>query len=490
MICHILTFRSEDEQLPKSIELGKTLNAQSYILYDNNLPLLKINLKINEQSNNSSSKPTSKKTRRKLSPLRLENKNIIYPINEKNKKNIQFAKRIPDLTRLKNEINYGLKIKPNGIGELRNINKLLGFNAIEDLEIYNKINSNFKGINIKIRNENNSSRKDQRSVGKYNNLEINIRKTKNKSINPLKRNKYILNDSKKSLTNATTNIKSSINSYEIMAKENDVKDYNYEINNAINNINKIVFQNNSKYNDGNNKKKIKEPKNISYEVNNQSQDKTNKNSLNKKPSYELRLSKIENDNNLKLPLIKSYKQENNITENNNKYTNFELLLDSTLINNSKLQAQLYDSIEEESCLINNINSTLIDGSKLDDKIIKIDPEYNKVNLFDNKNNKKEFIITNSDFPEISNLINDDTNNSNRPYTPPLSKLVPVNQSRNMGKKDDLGEEKIGEKTNKINPNNVSYIKPMKKAENLIYDEIKGCYFNPKTNVYYDIKNLM
>lgn len=56
------------------------------------------------------------------------------------------------------------------------------------------------------------------------------------------------------------------------------------------------------------------------------------------------------------------------------------MLDSTLLNNSRVQAQLYDSIEEESCLINNnIKSTLINDSKMDDKIIKIDLEYNRGN---------------------------------------------------------------------------------------------------------------
>ena len=60
----------------------------------------------------------------------------------------------------------------------------------------------------------------------------------------------------------------------------------------------------------------------------------------------------------------------------------------------------------------------------------------------------------------------------------------------MGKKNDLVEEKNIVKNNNINLNNVSYVKVMKNSENLIYDEIKGCYYNPKTNVYYDIKNFL
>ena len=167
------------------------------------------------------------------------------------------------------------------------------------------------------------------------------------------------------------------------------------------------------------------------------------------------------------------------------------MLDSTLLNNSRVQAQLYDSIEEESCLINNnINSTLIDGSKMDDKIIKIDPEYNRGNIKEVNNNiNNDFSISNTKLPNILNLINDDTNNSNRPYTPPLSKLVPLNQSRNIKKVNNLGDEIIDSK-NKKNPNNISYAKILRTSDNLIYDEIKGCYYNPQTNVYYDIKNLL
>ena len=40
-----------------------------------------------------------------------------------------------------------------------------------------------------------------------------------------------------------------------------------------------------------------------------------------------------------------------------------------------------------------------------------------------------------------------------------------------------------------NPNNISYGKILKNSDNLLYDEIKGCFYNPKTNIYYDIKNL-
>ena len=50
-------------------------------------------------------------------------------------------------------------------------------------------------------------------------------------------------------------------------------------------------------------------------------------------------------------------------------------------------------------------------------------------LPENKDSKKDLNATNTDIlPEISNLIHDDSNYSNRPYTPPLAKLVPLNFS--------------------------------------------------------------
>ena len=141
------------------------------------------------------------------------------------------------------------------------------------------------------------------------------------------------------------------------------------------------------------------------------------------------------------------------------------------MNNSKIQAQLYDSIEEESCLINNINST-IDGSKLDEKIIKLDQDYNK-------DNRPHIIKNDLENSEISNLMENENKGQNRPYTPPISKLVPINPN-------ELNELK--DKSND-NTNNISYIKNINTDE-LVFDEQKGCYYNPKTNIYYDIKDII
>ena len=153
------------------------------------------------------------------------------------------------------------------------------------------------------------------------------------------------------------------------------------------------------------------------------------------------------------------------------------MLDSSIINNSKVQAQLYDSIEEESCLINNINST-IDKSKLDGKIIGLDHGNNHGNGNKNIINND---LENSDFPEISKLINNGNKSQNRPYTPPITQLVPINQSQIIEQKD--------KSKNNNNPNNISFAKILKDGNELIFNELKGCYYNPKTNIYYDIKDI-
>lgn len=471
----IFSLKTKDEILPKSFDLGKSINYQNFYLFDYNLPYVKINLKINDHINKKESTTPIKKGRQ-ISPLmRVDNKNHNYSINEKTKKNIQFAKKIPDLTRIKNEINYGLKIKPNGIGSIRNINRILGFNIVENLETYNDVKTPIKNIK---RNRDNSSRKKKSSEKNiYYNKDLKIVNIKNKSVNPAKRNKYIKYEQNKYQTNESKNNNNVL-------FNNDNSNQQYDIDNVINNINRIAFHNDTLYNLGDKVNKQNQLKYMSYGLPLQE----NKNEHNLKVNNVPKKEK----NNLQLPIIKSNIPPQNINniENNNKYGNFEIMLDSALLNNSKLQAQLYDSIEEESCLVNNnINSTLIDGSKLEDKIIRIDPENNKGNIYEIKRNKNEINISNSDFPDISNLIHDDNNDSNRPYTPPLSKLVPLNQSRHIKQNNILNEEKNEIKKKNNNPNNISYGKILKNSDNLLYDEIKGCFYNPKTNIYYDIKNL-
>ena len=437
----IYSLKTKEEDLPKSLDLGKSVFLQNFFYHNLNQGLEKIDIKFSEHSNkknnnqnyNTPSKPG------KTTHFKTDNKTNLNPLMDKTKKNIEFGNKIPKIERLKNEIIYGLKVNQDGNLDPRNINKILGFKALDNLDNINK-------------------KEKEKSPGKVSlqkELNINAKRNKNKPFNYIKnqnneRNEYI-------------------------EKKYNEKNMNKDNKNSHN---KVVFHNDTLYNFGNKTNKQEEPKYLSYGVSlpyeNKEKIENNKN----KTKNDILLQKIDKDNNINYPIIKDISENNqqdnnnnNNNLNNNKYGNFEIMLDSALMNNSKIQAQLYDSIEEESCLINNVNST-IDGSKLDEKIIKLDQDYNKVN-------RPNIIKNDLESSDISNLMENENKGQNRPYTPPISKLVPINQSQTIEQKDKYNDY----------INNMSYIKNINTDE-LIFDEKKGCYYNPKTNIYYDVKDII
>lgn len=438
----IYSLKTKEEDLPKSLDLGKSVLLQNFFLYNLKTGLEKIDIKFNEHSNKKKNNNNHNLNNGKNVHIKTQNKSSINSLNEKIKKNLEFGNKIPLIDRLKNEIIYGLKVNQDGNLEKRNMNQILGFKALD---------------NIDIDNENNIKKKErERSLGKG-----SLQKELN---NYTKRNK-----------NKSINYK--INNQHIDKIENLQKKYNEKNINGKNN--KIVYQNDTLYNFGIDKNKNEGPKFLSYGVSSINENKINIENKKNKIQNEPLLQKIDKSN-INYPTTKESQeksQQDMNTANNNKYGNIEIMLDSAVVNNSKIQAQLYDSIEEESCIANNVNST-IDGYKLDEKIIKLDPQYNINNDTKNIINND---LENSEIPEFSDLINGENKGQNRPYTPPLTKLVPINQSEIIEPKD---------KQNDIqNPNNISYAKKMKNFDDLIFDEIKGCYYNPKTNIYYDIKNI-
>ena len=446
----IYSLIKKEEDLPKSLDLGKSVFLQNFFLQDLNNGLEKIDIKISEHTHKKNINNININSNTPLKPgknshFKTEVKtNNINAYHEKTKNNIKFFNKFPRIEQLTNEIKYGLKINQDGVLENKNLTKIFGLNGLDN------INTNKK--------------ERERSLGKgslQKDIFNNVKRSKNKSLNYKIKN----NQNQKN---------------EYIQKKYNEKNINANPNNENNS--KIVFQNDTLYNFGNNKKSNDAPKFLSYGVSSllQNKDKFENNKTKNRNEEEILLQKIDKGN-INNPIIKESK-ENNSTEkdnisNNNKYGNFEIMLDSAIINNSKLQAQLYDSIEEDSCLINN-NNSIIEKPKLEGKIIGLDHGYNHEKI--NKNiikNDLEF----SDFPEISKLINNDNKGENRPYTPPITKLVPINQSEIIEPKD--------KSKNNNNQNNISFSKILKDGNELIFDEIKGCYYNPKTNIYYDIRNM-
>jgi hypothetical protein len=445
----IYTLKTKEEGLPKSLDLGKSVFLKNFFLQDLNKGLEKIDIKFNDHSNkkiinniNINANTPLKPGKNSYSKTEVKANNI-NPYHEMVKNNLKLINKFPKMERLANEIKYGLKINQDGIVENKNINKIFGF-------------SDFDNINI-------NKKEKERSLGKvtpHKDIINYVQRSKNKSLN--------------------YKIKNNQN----QKNENIQKKYKDKANNENKENNgKVVFQNDTLYNFGNTKNSNDAPKFLSYGVSslleNKEKDEYNKTKI--KHEKEILLQRIDKGN-INNPIVKESKEYNSTEKdnisNNNKFGNFEIMIDSAMINKSKLQAQLYDSIEEEPCLINNINSTN-EKSKEDGKIIVLDKGYNY------GNNPKKIInnnLENSDFPDISKLMGDGNKDKSRPYTPPISKLVPINKSEIIEQKD--------KSKNTNNQNNISFSKIFKDGNELLFDEIKGCYYNPKTNIYYDIKDMI
>ena len=228
----IYSLKTKEEDLPKSLDLGKSLPLLNFFYYNIKQGLEKIDIKFSGQNNkkntninNNQYYNTPSKTG-KYSHFKTEIKNNINPLNEKTKRNLQFGTKIPTVERVKNEIKYGVKINPDGNLEIRDINKILGLKDLDSLDS-NKI------------------KERERSLGKGNlKNEIssnNTKRNKNKSLNYKIRNQN---------QQRNENIEKKYNEKNINKNPNNKGDFN---------DNKIVFHNDTLYNFGNKNKK-EEPK--------------------------------------------------------------------------------------------------------------------------------------------------------------------------------------------------------------------------------------
>ena len=204
--------------------------------------------------------------------------------------------------------------------------------------------------------------------------------------------------------------------------------------------------------------------------------------------------------------VENKPKTNNYTKNedkqnpNTKKKGEEKQLNTFNINNMYRQqtSNLCDSIEE--IYDYNENGPIIDESingKLNnnnycngENIIRIDegkfPPSDKVTKdnYLNKNEENEKGKEKKEF--LEELCNEDpyvnfTLESNRPFTPPITKLVPVKMDNLNSSIKNNNLINAQDKRNNIQKGNNYY-------DNLIYDEDKGYYYNPKTKIYYDIKN--
>jgi hypothetical protein len=94
----------------------------------------------------------------------------------------------------------------------------------------------------------------------------------------------------------------------------------------------------------------------------------------------------------------------------------------------------------------------------------------------------------------------------RPYTPPFTKLVPMNSLKSLDRAaviiEKANEEILNSQIFVESENRQEKTSPLMDSLNLqqsvqlddnnyldlIYDHVLGCYYDPKTNMYYELKN--
>ena len=426
------------------------------------------NVKINEINNSCNNNDLSEGLN--IIPINNMNRVQMENLSKKTKDNIlnakKFVKGLPNLSNVRNDIKYAAlkNIKNNSISNI----------SLEDNENNNNLN--------KLLNTN--TKEKGKSLGKYVHKHQQNKK-RNKSNNP-----FIAHKSNKKMNENNSNLLN--NDKKNMSNKNIVKEEN-----KTNNINKKV----DKSNLNNYKDKKANNNNITPIRLREKENKENPNNVNNNAYYskkeqeisleELQASKesknIKNDeidlkenklkfNNISLPNTMKENRNQGNENNQNKYSNYNnLLLDSGFdIKN----IPVYDSIEEiaewPADLNTNLNNGIIDNAdKMGDKLINIDTKNNKSQK---KNNEKNDILEGDDFLAISSLFK--KKETLRPYTPPLEELVQVNPNKMKGDSNmKCSIDKSLMNTNRI----------LKNYENLIYNQDKGLFYDPKTKIYYDIK---
>ena len=296
--------------------------------------------------------------------------------------------------------------------------------------------------------------------------------------------------------------------------------YNVKVNNSIkNNNNKITgfieihddLNNNSNNKLLGNTFKVSKSNNSSKKnlINNYSKDKMTK----AKSTYSknIRIKYKNDDSNLE-NLIKNQNDSNIIIKNkkdNDNTINKEInnkfnFYGNINVNQSLTKKKTNESIEELCDFDNgNILSDVQMKEYNSNNIIHIDKNplnhievktQNLINDIINKKDDKE----NVDYFDINDELNiDDLRNnfkveSNRPYSPPIGKMIPFMVDSNGEKKEINKNNLISDKDKNplINSrfSTHSNNKIIKNYENLVYDEDEGVYFDPNTKIYYDIKN--
>ena len=395
------------------------------------------------------------------------------------------VRKIYAIKNINDPINKGILLSKNTL-----IRNMKIDNIISGLEDYNIIVPNTSNVNINLVELRNNL--NQENIGQPNikqNKTMNKSNQVNKILNKKNENSNMLNNQKNDLTNNNNNNKNNMRLADTLKKNTkDNLKFGKKNINAINNKIQYNAKETIKNNNSNNNNKISEKK---------TKNKTNTQTNNSN------MQDNKNDN-----LIENKKE---INQKENKFNKFGLFDANNLLKPSTLNEsieEIYDLNENplvESIMVKAPEINTVTNIKNED-IIHIDKQnYNSIlntqkvlNQINNqqKNENNEFLNNDLfDDLQIEDLRGNFNNDNNRPYSPPIGKMIP--DLNNDNKKIDIN--KINFNDRDLNPllNSLASVasvstklnhKAIQNYDHLIYDEKVGKYYDPNTKIYYDIKN--
>ena len=162
----------------------------------------------------------------------------------------------------------------------------------------------------------------------------------------------------------------------------------------------------------------------------------------------------------KLLGIINYNDDNTLNNvNNNNNASIQEIVDYDQ-NNTLLKGENNTTRESEKIIYRDKNDNL--------KILNIRIKDDSMKDSQIKNSNKKDFIEESLKENLLQNINEST--TNRPYTPPVSNMIPDDGSHNFNNIQKINESIIKNHYNEM-----------------VYDKETGKYFNSRTNIYYDLK---
>lgn len=414
-------------------------------------------------------------------------------------------------------------ILPKGFifpNDIKYINFNLDMSYInENLELNYIKNNNYLTKNKKAYPKTSQSKRDSKMGHPTNNHQnpdkenqkLNNRtkiKTKTDVKQKTKKNQHFLNENTEFNRGSSKNIR-NMNSFKGLKNEQKENNKMMSTIKKDENTKSIYNINNKKTKEKYNSKSVKKVI-VKNNINNYIQEKTNNNTLNKKNNINQKLEKTfkgkdsmnERKNNQK-ENINNNNDMNNIDKPNINKISRIIQINQVLINNNtnnniipKEELNLFNTFnykdiesKENTLLVNqsnfnnasipeivelDINNTYI---KVNENDININNNNNEMILLDKNNRNEKNYIKNQEqmdslFGEkILAEINGSTNE--RPYTPPIQKMIPVNEDNNI--------------TNNVNISKINESLIQNHYCDLVYDNNTGALYDKKTKIYYELK---